>query len=385
MNVVVIGAGIVGVSIAANLAERGTRVTVLEQGHSGQGTTSTSFAWFNANGKEPASYCALNAAGVRAHHELARDGAPWFAGGGHLEIAADEAHERHLGHRIERLRERGHPVEEFGSERALRLVPELRLPEEPRKVAFFPEEGHVFPLAYVDSMLNRARAAGAEIHTRVRVAAIEARPGGASVRTADGRSFEADTVVTAAGRWTEEVAALASARVPLAHFSEPGDVTVGYLATTDPVASPLGRVVTTPWLNVRPGGGGRLLLQALDLDAAADPSHVPALDSALAEEYLRRLREAMHDTEGARVERFVVGRRVMPADGLTIAGPSVEQPWLYVVATHSGVTLAPLLGTAVTQEVLGGHEPLLDDFRPSRFSDGAEVVPPALPRRPGEQ
>ncbi|NHD17763.1 MULTISPECIES: FAD-binding oxidoreductase [unclassified Actinopolyspora] len=385
MHVIVIGAGIVGVSIAAGLAESGTRVTVLEQGHSGEGTTSTSYAWFNANGKEPPSYFALNAAGVQAHHELVRDGAPWFFPGGHLEIAADEAHQRHLESRIARLRKHGYPVEEFDSERALQLVPDLRLPEDPRKVAFFPKEGHIFPLAYLDTMLNRARAAGAEIHTQAHVVAIEPSGAGAAVRTADGRSFEADTVVTAAGRWTEEIAALAGAHVPLAHFSEPGDATVGYLATTNPVSSSLDRVVTTPRLNVRPDSNGRLLLQALDLDAAADPNHTPPPDSALAEEYLRRLREALHGTEGAQVERLVVGQRVMPADGLTIAGPSVEQPWLYVVATHSGVTLAPLLGRAVTREVLGGHEPLLDDFRLSRFREGATLTAPPAPCRPGEQ
>ncbi|GAA4862874.1 FAD-dependent oxidoreductase [Saccharopolyspora cebuensis] len=385
MNVIVIGAGIVGASIAAGLAESGTAVTVLERGRSGGGATATSYAWVNANGKEPTSYFALNAAGVRAHHELARDGAPWFVPGGHLEIAADEAHQRHLDGRIDRLREHGYPVEEFSAERARRSVPDLRVPEGTRKVAFFPEEGHVFPLAYLDAMLGRARAAGAEIHTRTPVVALEPGDVGATVRTADGRAFAADAVVVAAGRWTGEVAALAGAHVPLLQFSEPGDVTVGYLATTDPVATSLDKVVTTPRLNVRPHDGGRLLLQALDLDVAADPDHVPAPDSALAAEFQRRLRETLHGTGSARVERLVVGQRVMPADGLTIVGPSAEQPWLYVVATHSGVTLAPLLGQAVTREVLGGHEPLLDDFRPGRFRDGTTPASPPVPRRPGEQ
>lgn len=385
MHVIVIGAGVVGISIAAHLAEGGTQVTILERGQIGAGTSATSYAWVNANGKEPQAYFALNAAGVKAHHELAPAGSAWFVPGGHLEVAADEAHARHLEGRIQRMQERGYPVQEITPAQAHELVPDLQLPQGTLKLAFFPEEAHVFPSLYLGAMLTRARQAGVRIHTQTRVVALEPAVAGAIVRTTDGRQFEADTVVMAAGRWTQELAAGAGTHAPMARFSAPGDVTVGYLATTNPVPVCLERLLTTPRLNVRPDGNGRLLLQALDLDVTADPAHIPAPDSALAAEFLHRLRDVLPGAEGAHLERLVVGQRVMPADGLTIVGPSAEHPWLYLVATHSGITLAPLLGRSVAQEVLGGHEPLFDDFRPSRFFEGARVTSPPIPRRPGEQ
>jgi hypothetical protein len=51
------------------------------------------------------------------------------------------------------------------------------------------------------------------------------------------------------------------------------------------------------------------------------------------------------------------------------------------VATHSGVTLAPLL----MDEVFGEESPLLSTFRPTRFTDGTAGPTPTPARRPGQQ
>ena len=53
LHVVVVGAGIVGASIAYHLARRQVAVTVLERHRPGAGASSHSFAWINAFGKEP--------------------------------------------------------------------------------------------------------------------------------------------------------------------------------------------------------------------------------------------------------------------------------------------------------------------------------------------
>lgn len=384
-RIAVIGAGVLGTTVAAYAAEAGAVVTVLEKATPGAGTSSTSFAWVNANGKEPQAYYAINAAGLQAHHEQAAAGASWFVPGGHLEVALDEAHERHVRRRAERLRARGYRVREVGEQEAHDLAPDLRVGGDVRARVFFPDEGHVYPQRYVEAMLARATAAGAQVRTGAEVVAIESQDSGALLRTAAGEEYPADVVVTAVGRWTAEVAALAGAEVPMAGYTEPGDVTVGYLATTSRVPTSLSRILTTPWLNIRPAAEGRLLIQALDLDATATPGEVPGPDSDLAGELLRRLEEVIPAAAGAHIEQIVVGQRAMPADGLTVAGAVPDLPWLYVVATHSGVTLAPFLGRVVAQELLGGHEPMLEEFRPARFAAGVTAAPPRGPRKPGEQ
>jgi glycine/D-amino acid oxidase-like deaminating enzyme len=164
------------------------------------------------------------------------------------------------------------------------------------------------------------------------------------------------------------VAALAGLDVPLLDPDLAGSATVGFLATTEPVPARLTRVLTHSRLHVRPDGGGRLMLHALDLDGAADPAAPPPADGELAREITGRLPAVLALTAGTRLEKIRVGQRPLPADGLTIAGFADPGSRFYAVATHSGITLAPLLGELVSGEVFGTESGLLTDFRPSRFT-----------------
>lgn len=386
MKVVVVGAGIIGLSIAASLAERGNAVTVLEQEAPGAGTTATSYAWVNSNNKQPDSYYRLNLAGVTAHKALAAaEQADWLVSHGHLEFATDDAHANELRARAERLASIGYDLEQVDPERARALVPGLIVPDGTQLAVRFADEAHCFPLPYVAYQLHRLRRNGGELRTGCTVSSIDDSASGAAVALNDGTVVTADRVVLAVGRCTGPLLAASGISLSMAEYTHPGDVTVGYLCTTTPTPATLDCLVTSPRLNLRPDGGGRLRLQALDLDVTAEPSLSPAPDSDLGKQFLDRLRAVLQDTEDTQVERIVVGRRVIPGDGLTVAGPLAAKPGAYVVATHSGITLAPYLGESVADEVLGQEDPLLADFRPDRLIDAADLASPAAPRRPGEQ
>src|SRR6266542_1880217 len=73
LSVVVVGAGVVGASIAYRLARSGARVTLVDRGTPGRGTSANSFAWVNANDKPPRAYHRLNAESVVAHRRLRDD------------------------------------------------------------------------------------------------------------------------------------------------------------------------------------------------------------------------------------------------------------------------------------------------------------------------
>jgi len=60
LNVVVVGAGLIGAAVAADLARGGCAVTVLESNQFAAGTSGATFAWTNAGGKQPRSYFDLN-------------------------------------------------------------------------------------------------------------------------------------------------------------------------------------------------------------------------------------------------------------------------------------------------------------------------------------
>jgi glycine/D-amino acid oxidase-like deaminating enzyme len=69
------------------------------------------------------------------------------------------------------------------------------------------------------------------------------------------------------------------------------------------------------------------------------------------------------------VARYGVGPKPIPGDGEPVAGQLEEIPGLFVMFTHSGATLALILGELVAREILTDHEaPLLRSFRPGRFA-----------------
>src|SRR5215212_7622173 len=116
-EIVVVGAGSVGANVAYRLAQRGARVTVLESGAPGGGTSSSSFAWLNAFRKTPRAYYDLNVASM-AEHAMLADELPelvgrggWYHANGGLHWAEDPAEQAELRANAERLERWGYPVE----------------------------------------------------------------------------------------------------------------------------------------------------------------------------------------------------------------------------------------------------------------------------------
>ncbi|HUG38792.1 MAG TPA: FAD-binding oxidoreductase, partial [Candidatus Limnocylindrales bacterium] len=168
----------------------------------------------------------------------------------------------------------------------------------------------------------------------------------------------ADCVVSCAGPATAEIAALASLK--LAVGGEPGQ-----LHYTAPVASMLTRPVHAPGVQIRPDGGGRIVLSEeahdLVLERAPQDGWTPEQSVAAAARYYPAL-------TGARVEATRVGVRPMPQDRLPAVGSIPGLEGFYVVVSHSGVTLGPLWGQIAAREILAGVvDPRLDPFRPARL------------------
>jgi glycine/D-amino acid oxidase-like deaminating enzyme len=358
-NVVVVGAGVVGAAISYRLAAGGARVVVLDAGTPGSGTSARSFAWLNGNDKRPAAYGRLNAEGIEAHRRLGRDlgQAGWLHESGNLMFTPGDP--APLEARVGRLRALDYPAELIDTARAAGLEPRVDF-SGATAVAWFPGEAWAHGPTLVATLVEAARARGARLLTGSPATALDARRDGVGV-VAGGERLDADQVVIAAGRFSDRVAALAGARLPLAP-------TCGLLAVTAPVADGPRRIVHAPGVHLRPEPGGRLVLQddetdrSVGPDSPEDPARLPGVELLLG-----RARAVVPALRDGRIEAARVGIRPMPRDGYPVVGRLSFAPRLYLAVTHSGMTLGPLLGELVAGELLSGQPSrVLADYRPER-------------------
>ena len=368
-EVVVIGGGIVGACVAHALCEASVRVMVLVAGWPGRGTSGASLAWVNSANKTPEAYHRLNAAGMPAYASLRDRFGPDC--GVHLEGALNwvdsDDRRAELRERFERLRAWGYPVEWVPPEQVTsELAPELRMdPEAVREVLHMPTEGWIDAPLLIQRLLEEVRRRGGAVRCGERVREVRRAAGRvAGVVTERGDWIGAEVVINCAGPEADRVAASAGLRLPMTRVP-------GLLLVTDRVPVRLRQVVHPPGPSFRPDGGGRVAILTTwtpegspdEITPAPSLSPPPAAGAVLAE--AARFLPAL---AVARVEAARLGVRPMPLDGYPMIGPHPELPGFYVVVTHSGITLGPVLGPLVAAEVTTGRpEPVLAPYRVERL------------------
>jgi glycine/D-amino acid oxidase-like deaminating enzyme len=184
-----------------------------------------------------------------------------------------------------------------------------------------------------------------------------------------GEILAADIAVVASGRGSAPLLRTAGFGLPMVSADKPVSEAVGLLVISRPLAAPIGRVLIADDVMIRPDGGGRIIIHDFRMDAlvTADTPPVPVPEPAT--RLLRDTGRHVRAAADAEVESVRIGIRILPEDGLPVVGLIPGYDNLYVCATHSGVTLAPLLGELAAGEILhDADSPLLRTFRPARFA-----------------
>ena len=373
-NLVVVGAGILGASIALRLARRGVQVALIDQGQPGQGASSHSFAWINAGAKEPIGYHNLNRRSLemwpRFASDIGDDGDPDSVGlrwGGKVSWESDPAAAKGLASRVRQLQSWGYPTRliDVGELRSL----EPALDVGPVTAAeYSPNEGQVEPQMVVDACLRRLREMGCEIISDSEVLGFEQLGDGRirALLTSSG-AMDVDAVVIAAGTDTTRLAARAGVNVPQAESP-------GVVIRTSPLPPLLHNVpvVYAPPLgdgrreiHLRQCADGRMMIGEGDQESLAEDD-----TQAHADDLLARAGRYLPGLIDAQATPVPVGWRPMPLDGYPVMGFASEAPNLYVALTHSGVTLAPALSQLAAQEIVDGApaDAVLGPYRPQRFA-----------------
>ncbi|UGY94779.1 GcvT family protein [Streptomyces gobiensis] len=241
-RVVIIGAGVVGCSLADELTARGwTRVTVLEQGPLKSPGGSTSHApglVFQTNPcKTLTEFAAYT---VRKFTALLEDGEPCFQPVGGLEIATSEERWAELHRKAGLAASWGVRGELLTPQRCAELWPML---DAGRILGGFhtPGDGLARALPACRAQARRATARGARFLERHTVTAIERDGGRVTGVVTDRGTFGADIVVCAAGFWGPVIGAMAGVTVPLLPVAH-------QYARTAPLTVPTGSVAGRPIL-----------------------------------------------------------------------------------------------------------------------------------------
>jgi glycine/D-amino acid oxidase-like deaminating enzyme len=360
LKVAVVGAGIVGASVAYQLSEGGAEVVLIDAAEPGSGTTSTSFAWVNANNKLPRDYFELNVAGMREHERLREEIGGWLHSTGNLIQAKDEEQED-LERRVERLRSWSYAAEMLPASAVNeKLEPGAVFPDPETGVAHFPEESWADAPALTRTLVRLADHNGVRTSFGDAVREIEVDGQGVMLRLENGDIIHADAVVNATGAKAASVAEMVGRKLPL-------DVFPGLLVRVAVPSEPLGHLMHTPRINVRPDGNGYVLLHHGSIDERLTEDFA-GIEDPLCAELLERARFLLPALEEAEVVEARFGRRPVPADGYSCVGALSEIPGYYEAVTHSGVTLGPLIGSLLAREILTGDvDPLIAPFRPDRF------------------
>jgi glycine/D-amino acid oxidase-like deaminating enzyme len=363
----VVGAGIVGASVAYHLSEGGAEVVLIDGAEPGSGTTSTSFAWVNANNKLPRDYFELNLAGMHEHVRLRDElGGGWLHPTGNL-ILPTEGELENLEKRVERLRSWSYAAEMLPASTVNgRLEPQVVFPDPKSRVAHFPDESWVDAPALTDALVQAASSNEAFTLDRDTVHGIEVGvkgvTKGVTVSLENGGTVHADAVVNATGADAAPVAGMVGRELPL-------DVFPGLLVRVTVPGEPLSHLLHTPHINLRPDGPGYILLHHDSIDEELTDDFVGTEDP-LCTELLGRALRVLPALEEAEVAEARFGLRPVPADGHSCVGGLSRLPGYYEAVTHSGVTLGPLVGRLLAREILTGEvDPLIAPFRPDRFAE----------------
>lgn len=427
-SVVIIGAGIIGSSLAYHLSRIGdVKVSVLDKstnllprearddnndddnndGFSPGVATSSSFAWLNANDKSPPSYMQLNHLGMemwRRHDFLST--APVWCG----------ALLRKPKQSIEEDRSNAYVcVGPLNYSDANELEPGIQMgvneSDESSKFYFYPEEGYVEPSNVVKVLRGSGHRNGVHFIGGSEVVSLIRNNSGSVVgveyTTSNDSAIhrvEANVVVAASGASFAVASLVGEESLPLS--LQPG--ALAYI-NSDSVDNyfprPLSRIyvdtIKQTHILRRPNGtlvigGGKLITGGTGTtgtnDSTGNEEFDTSKDTAIGIEMisavlsvpsheLTSLANSPRNESGFRVTK---ANRPISADGLPVVGFS--ERGLYVAVTHSGITLAPLIGelasyeiraslgaqlkepSSTKQEMYGYGFQILDAYRPSRFS-----------------
>ena len=347
-DVIVVGGGIIGLSLAIALRRRGAVVLVVERGEPGREASHAAGGMLvDCSLETPAALQSLAVASARMYPEFAHE----------IEVESGAKVDlRDFGTLVipppEHIHERpGFVISDVLPAPLSELEPALAATR-----AFYLKERSVDPRALSSAAARAAKKLGVDFSSGDPVRTVNVADGRATGVTTSKTSFAAAKVVNCAGAWSGQIG-------PHAFPTRP--VKGQILCLVMPSRNLLKHVIRSPNVYLIPRSDGRLLVGATVEEAGFDKRTDP--------DTIHRLRRAalelVPELRDARILEDWAGLRPGTPDSLPILGPTVT-PGYYVATGHfrDGILLAPVTARVMT-DVLDGRQPEHDirAFSPARF------------------
>jgi len=371
-EVTVVGAGVVGCSLAFHLARSGARVTV-----------------FDKAGEVCAGMSARSGALLRMHYTFAPEAELAWKSLGYFAnweaMVGRDAERRGCGFvrtgfaivvgapNIEKLRANIAMMRAVGIDTSVVEPADLQSLEPAINVddvalaAYEPQSGYADPVATTRSMAEAAAHHGAAFKLGVPIGAIETASGRIrGVVDAAGKRYAADAVCVAAGPWTDRLLkplgaaiGIRAERAQIALFKRPS--TLKHCGCIDTISGSY----------FRPQGDAETLIGLGDVKAEYEPdpdSFREDNDADFVTEVAERLAHRVPAMAGAGYSRGHAGIYDVSPDSRAVMGPVPEVGGLYVAAGFSGTGFktAPAVGAAMAELILAGRSVTVD-LRPFGF------------------
>lgn len=363
-HVVVVGAGIIGASIAYHLSQRGVEVTVLDGYGAASHATRGNFAWINASwAKQPRAYHELNQRGVSGWGDLSRTLDIPLSSKGSLEWFSDVDRQLQLS---EQIKEQAM----WGEDASMLLPPDLAALESnvefggATSAAFSGNDRALDPVFATEQMLAAVETKGGTVDSPNAALSFEN-----GILQTEAGPIPCDHVVIATGADNDASQALGGISIPQRS-------TPGLIAVTEPLPQIINHIIVAPGVHIHQRADGRVVIgeqegapdthgerlnnRPIDFPQMSFEDHHKYYLQELAGEFL----PAIFDTT---IEDIYIGWRPLPLDGHPVLGLAPNKPNVSIAISHSGVTLAPVIGHLMADMIVSGKKPtVFEDYRPDR-------------------
>lgn len=381
-DVIIIGGGIIGSSIAWQLSRKEQKVLVVEKKDIASGSAGATDGVVGYHTKKPGKQMDLAKKSIEMYANLEEElgeKIDYVQGCGGMQLIEDEMQWGILSEIAAEQKKSGVDIEMISGDEARKIEPQIA--KDIYGALYSPTSGKVNPIKLTMAYAKSAKKLGAEYLMETEVLGIMLENGKVKgVHTSNGDYF-ADIIVNAAGSWAAQIGKMVGLDLPIKPRK-------GQLAITEPVGKFMLATFQCARYNVikfkpevisdkrilekgysmsveQTETGGMIIGSSREFVGYEEENTFEAIDMMM-----KRVARFFPAIRNVSVIRYFSGFRPYTPDGMPLIGAVKSVGGFYVAAGHEGdgIALSPITGLLMSELITTGKTSYpIEDFSPNRF------------------